>query len=161
MSAPGKRLGRHLSSPHFDSEKKATKNKHARRGFGYVHVLNLARLEWLCQVKLTYGGFPLGWDGFTWCADSLVFITPHKMSVLTPEEFKRVHAKELLANKSEEEDATNSKQGVVGLDEEEEEEEATEAPKEKEKEKEAELDVGVDAPRELLTPGVLCIPYLL
>ncbi|ETO31077.1 hypothetical protein RFI_06044, partial [Reticulomyxa filosa] len=36
--------------------------------------------------KLEYGGIPLGWDGFTWCGDSLVFIAPYKMSVLSAEE---------------------------------------------------------------------------
>eukprot|EP01083_Nonionella_stella_P065110 170327_1 len=52
--------------------------------FGYVHVLNLTRMEWICQVRLTYGTSPLGWDGFTWLENSLVFMAPFELKVVSP-----------------------------------------------------------------------------
>jgi len=44
----------------------------------------LTRLEWLCQIRLTYGTSPLGWDGFTWMNDSLVFMAPFELKVVSP-----------------------------------------------------------------------------
>lgn len=52
--------------------------------YGYVHVLNLTRLEWLCQIRLTYGTSPLGWDGFTWMDNSLVFMAPFQLKIVSP-----------------------------------------------------------------------------
>ncbi len=41
-------------------------------------------MEWLCQIRLTYGTSPLGWDGFAWMADSLVFMAPFELRVVSP-----------------------------------------------------------------------------
>eukprot|EP00485_Elphidium_margaritaceum_P009944 CAMPEP_0202688818 /NCGR_PEP_ID=MMETSP1385-20130828/4238_1 /ASSEMBLY_ACC=CAM_ASM_000861 /TAXON_ID=933848 /ORGANISM="Elphidium margaritaceum" /LENGTH=569 /DNA_ID=CAMNT_0049343865 /DNA_START=59 /DNA_END=1768 /DNA_ORIENTATION=+ len=52
--------------------------------YGYVHVLNLTRLEWICQIQLTYGTSPLGWDGFAFLGNSLVFMAPFDLKVVSP-----------------------------------------------------------------------------
>jgi len=77
---------------------------------GYVNVLNVARLEWVCRVKLEYGVQPLGWDAFAWCGDSLVFIAPYTMSVLTAEELTALEKKTPVSQKKE-------VKKIVGLDE--------------------------------------------
>merc|ERR1712232_1216229 len=49
-----------------------------------VHVLNVARLEWHCQIRLKYGTSPLGWDGFTWLGNSLVFMRQFGVDIVSP-----------------------------------------------------------------------------
>jgi len=64
-----------------------------RSSDGYVHILNVIRKEWICQVHLEYGGLPFGWDGFTWSDESLVFIAPHKIAILSPDEIEKIEKK--------------------------------------------------------------------
>lgn len=52
--------------------------------YGYIHIMNFTRLEWLCQIRFTYGGLPLGWDSFTWCANCLVFVKPFAIQISSP-----------------------------------------------------------------------------
>ena len=104
--------------------------------FGYVHVLNLTRLEWFCQVRLTYGTSPLGWDGFTWMDDSLVFMAPQEIKVVSPGAVEWRIAETKKQNEIQQKKREEQKQ----QQDEEEEEEEEQQPEEQQQEEQEQVN---------------------
>jgi len=57
---------------------------------GYVHIVNIIRKEWICHIHLEYNGLPFGWDAFAWWDDSLIFMSPHNIAVLSHDEMEKI-----------------------------------------------------------------------
>merc|ERR1712203_1148237 len=80
------------------------------------HVLNVARLEFIAQIRLKYGTSPLGWDGFTWLDNSLVFMRPFEIDIVGPNDLdwrNKQSIKEKNDDVENKEDENNEEENVI------------------------------------------------